>query len=138
MDWSLSFVVRRADGVGDAYVISDLQGHKEERTEAVANLHTFRRGRLTDDQLVAEATAPREYHIARVRRHYIATTHELVFLVDWVGYILPEIPKKTKDGFNLADCHWVPQIQGLYQKKKHHLTAAVSARKKALGLLPRA
>jgi hypothetical protein len=62
------FIARRADGIANAYVITDICG-KNEQTEATANLHIYDRGSLTDEQLEAEATKPGEYRISRVRDH---------------------------------------------------------------------
>lgn len=126
-------IVRRAPDIANAYVISDLQG-QQQQTEAVANLHVFRRGRLTDAQLAAEATQPGEYLVERVRDHYIAEDKEIFLLIDWVEYE-PSDPEADKSWNKLADCHWAPAVKAYIKTKR--LQKAVRAHIKALGPLPR-
>jgi len=126
-------VVRRAEGVENAYVITDL-AHQREQTQAAANLHAFRRGRLTDAQLLAESASPGEYFVDRVRDHYIADDKAIVFLVDWTGYP-PSDPAKDDSWVTFADAHWAPPVKAYI--RAHRLEAAVRARNRALGAPPR-
>jgi len=133
LGWSGPYVVVGPGQDPNSYVIEDVGGGNR-RTEATANLHQFKRGRLTQDEARAEATRSGEYHIERVKDHAVTEDGELWFFVDWLGY--PPTSYSDDDAWvTLADAHWAPAIKDYI--KQHRLGAAVKTRVQKLGSLPR-
>jgi len=126
-------VTEKANDLENAYVIADLDSGQR-MTEATANLHAFRRGCLTDDQLKAESAQPGKHFVERVRDDLVDDDGELWFLVDWRGYP-PSDPNEPEAWVPLRDCAWLTIVKDYI--KSHRLTAALAERRRRVGPVPR-
>jgi len=134
LHWDGPFrVVEKATDVENAYVIEDLDS-LQRSTEAVANLHAFRRGGLTVDQLRAESAQPGKHFVERVRGDLVDDDGELWFLVDWRGYP-PSDPEDASAWVSLQNGAWLDVIKDYI--KRNRLGPAVAGRRRRVGPLPR-
>jgi len=132
VQWQGPFVVRGPGDDANSIEIQDLDGDNR-RTEAKANVHEFRPGTMSPEELEAEATKPGEYLVDKVHEHSIDGEEELWFFVDWTGY--PASKRTDSDAWvALRDCHWSPKVKQYIAR--NNLKSMVARRIRSLGPLP--